>query len=212
MNADPQTTPITTALLPTDREVLPWPASHRDHHPVAGRVGGLSDPPIADAALQYDVASDAQYRPAPDVATRFAGTDDAAPDALPADALTPDELATDVLVQESARDGGEGNEEFSVEDYTPPSLAELSRTRASEYTLGVLQARTTRTTTIERGTAGLAAVRDELYILAQQLFQPSEHGLVPVAETLAIVKQLTSLQRQIGQDYQLIARLEKHGP
>lgn len=193
----PQTAPDTTSLPPTDRELLPVLPGDGIDNPIAGRVGDSADPMITAAALAGDAASHGQYRPAVEVASSFP---------------SPEDAAAETLAQANAQDDLEANDEFPADDYTPPSLAELCRTRASEYTLKVLQEQTTRRTTIERGTAGLAYMRDELCSLAQQLLIPGEHGPVEVAEVLAVVKQVSGLQKQIGQDYRLIEQLEKHGP
>jgi len=92
--------------------------------------------------------------------------------------------------------------------YAPPSNEDQCRERSSEYLLGVLQERATRTANLERGTAILSQLRDRLGTITMEVLMPRPGEPVDLAAGELLCKRTMELQRQIAQDYRLLKQME----
>ena len=197
----------------------PRGAEPTDLHPIAGSIGtsvagadesvgvpGNAAPPLT-AALHRPPPADERHRadPAAPPTQEAAGGDAAGENA-------PEDGAADG----TADDGGTWDPynipaTAPTEDYQGPTLVEMNRTRANEYFIDVLQARATRATTLERGTALLALLRDMTGDQALAAKYPIDGAPVDDARSAQLVKRTSDLQKQIHQDYRLLEQWERKG-
>jgi hypothetical protein len=185
-------------------------AAHRQDKRHAGPLLSVMSTPSTDDDEQYSYDEHVKVGDAP--ADRNDPKSKVAKPSMAANAAELDDNVGSVSSVEEHQQPKECDDSFEAQlednEYLGPTISEMCRQRSSEYAITVLQERADRPSTLERGTAMLATLRDALGEVALDALRPASGAAPDVELGMQAAKKTADLQKQIQQDYQLLERMK----